>query len=85
MFGRLLSCYGSCPLTEFGQVHNSHCVQVSPILAALLHGTRAAGVTQSLRRGTRNGITELSLLVIINKGRQIYSDGGHHVGHRPTL
>jgi len=31
----------------------------SPVLAALLHGTRAAGVSQTLRRGTRNGITEL--------------------------
>jgi len=28
-------------------------------LAALLHGTPAADVSQSLRRGTRNGITEL--------------------------
>jgi len=38
------------------------CVQVlrSLILAALLHGTPAAGVGQTLRRGTRNGITELS-------------------------
>jgi len=32
----------------------------SPILAALLHGTRAAGVSQTLRHSTRNGITELS-------------------------
>jgi len=32
---------------------------VCPILAALLHGTLAAGVSQTLRRGTRNGITEL--------------------------
>jgi len=32
----------------------------SPILAALLHGTPAAVVSQSLRRGTRNGIMELS-------------------------
>ena len=31
----------------------------SPILAALLHGTRAAAVSQTLRRDTRNGITEL--------------------------
>ena len=30
------------------------------VLAALLHGTPAAGVSQTLRRGTRNGITELS-------------------------
>jgi len=32
----------------------------SPILTALLHGTPAAGVSQTLRRGTRNGVTELS-------------------------
>jgi len=30
------------------------------ILAALLHGTPAAGLSQTLRRGTRNGITKLS-------------------------
>ena len=52
---------GSCPLTEFCPVQNSLYVQVlrSLILTALLHGTPAAGVSQSLRRGTRNGITEL--------------------------
>jgi len=38
-----------------------------------------------LRRGTRNGITELSLLIMFNRGRRLYSDGGHHVGHRPTF
>jgi len=38
------------------------CVQVlrSPMLAALLHRTRAAATSQTLRRGTRNEITELS-------------------------
>jgi len=43
---------GSCPVTEFCQVQNSLCVQVlrSPILAALLHGTRVVGVSQTLRR-----------------------------------
>ena len=53
--------WGSCPLAEFLQVQNSLCVQVlrSPILAALLHGTRAAGFSPSLRHGTRNGITQL--------------------------
>jgi len=53
---------GSCPLTEFCQLQNSLCVQIlrSPILAAVLHGTGAVGVSQSLQRGTRNGITELS-------------------------
>ena len=53
---------GSCLLTEFCRVQNSLYVQVlhSPILAALLHGTPAAGVSQTLRHGTKNGITELS-------------------------
>jgi len=53
---------GFCSLTEFCQVQNSRYVQVlrSPIFAALLHGTPAAGVDQTMRRGTRNGITDLS-------------------------
>jgi len=53
---------GSCPLTEFYPVQNLFYVQVlrSGILAALLHSTPAAGVSQTLRCGTRNGITELS-------------------------
>ena len=53
---------GSCPVTEFCHVQNSVCVQVlrSPILAALLHGTQSVGVSESLRRRTRNGISELS-------------------------
>jgi len=43
-------------------VQNSLYVHVlrSPILAALLHGTPVVGVSQTLRRGTRNRITELS-------------------------
>jgi len=50
------------PMTEFCPVQNSLCIQVlhSHILAALLHSTPAAGVSQTLRRRTRNGITELS-------------------------
>jgi len=53
---------GSCPLTEFCKVQYSLCVQVlhSLILVALLHGTPAAGVSQILWCGTRNGITELT-------------------------
>ena len=53
------------------------CVQVlrSHILAASLHGTRTVSVSQILRRGTRNGITELSLLVIFNRGCHLYSVG----------
>jgi len=53
---------GSCALTEFCQVQNPLYDQVlrSPILAALLHCTLAAAVSQTLWRGTGNGITELS-------------------------
>jgi len=53
---------GFCPLTEFCAVQNWLYVQAlrPPILASLLHGTSAAGVSQTLQRGTRNGITELS-------------------------
>jgi len=42
----------SCPVKKFYQVQNSLCVQVlcSPILAALLHGTRVVGVGQTLQR-----------------------------------
>jgi len=53
---------GSCALTEFCHMQNSVYVQVlrSPILVALLHGTPAAGINQTLQHGTRIGITELS-------------------------
>ena len=53
---------GCCPLTEFCHLQNSLCVQVlhSAILPALLHSTRAAAISQTLWRCTRNGITELS-------------------------
>jgi len=53
---------GSCPLMEFCPVQNWLYVQVlhCSILAALLHSTPAAGVSQTLLRGTRNGITEPS-------------------------
>ena len=59
---------GSCPLTEFCQVQNSLHVQI--LRSPLLHGTPAAGVSQTLRRGTRNGITDLSHI-----GRHLYSAG----------
>jgi len=64
---------GSCPVTEFYHVQNSLCVQVlrSPILAALLHGTRIVGVSQTLWRSA--------------KGVAYIRQGGHHVGHRPTF
>ena len=50
------------PLTEFCQMQNSLCVQVlrSPILAALLHGTRAVRVSQT---------------AAFSRGRYLYSAG----------
>jgi len=63
------------------------CIHVlcSPILAALLYGAGAVSVSQTLRRGTRNGIMALLLDVILNIGRHLYFESGHHVGHRPTF
>jgi len=54
--------WSSCPLMQFCQLQNSLRLQVlcSPILIALLHGTWAVSISQSLRHGTRNRITELS-------------------------
>jgi len=53
---------GSCPLPEFCQLQNSlrPSLVFLYILAALLHGTRAAAISQTLWRGTRNGIREFS-------------------------
>jgi len=62
---------GSCPLMEFCQVQNSLYIPLlrSPILAALLHGTPAAGVSQLLHRGTK---TELRNF---RTGRHLYLAG----------
>ena len=59
---------GSCPVTKFYQVQNSLCVQDlhSPILAALLHGTWAVGISETL----------LHWAEVATYIRQ----GGHHVG-----
>ena len=64
---------GSCPLTKFCPVQNSLCVQVfrSPILSVLLHGTRAVGVSRSLRLSA--------------EGASYIRQGGHHVGDQPTF
>ena len=51
----------------------------SPILAALLHGTPAAGISQTLRRGTRNGITELP-----QRAPPLFGWAAI-TGHRPTF
>ena len=47
------------------------------ILAALLHGSEVVSVSQTLRRGTRNGT--------FAKGATYIRLGGHHVGRRPKF
>jgi len=58
---------------EFCPVQNSLYAQVvrSPILAALLHGTSAVGVSQTLQRGTIKGRE----LRNFHTGRHLYSAG----------
>jgi len=53
---------GSCPLTEFCHVQNALCILVlrSPMLAALLHGTRIVGINQ---------------FAALSRGRHLYSVG----------
>jgi len=53
--GILYIHFGLFPFTEFCQAQNSFYVQIlpSPMLAVLLHGTRTAGVNQTLRRWQR--------------------------------
>ena len=74
---------GLLPLTEFCQVQSSLCVQVlrSPILAALLHDTPAAVVSQTLRRGTHKEWNYGAFA----EGATYIRLGGHHVGDRPTF
>jgi len=74
----------SCPLSEFCPVQSSLYVQVlrSRILAALLHGTPTAGISQTLRRGKRNGITELSQRAPLILGRAAITLG---IGPPPTF
>jgi len=57
-----LHFWGCCPVTEFWQVQDLLCVQVlrSPILPALLHGTRIVGVSQT---------------AAFSRGRHLYSAG----------
>jgi len=98
MIGRLLGWNtiihfrGLLPLIEFCQVQNSPCVQVLrfPVLAALLHGTGAVGVCQTLRHGTRNGIISSVIRgVLLHKfliGPQLSRDlQATPLGPRPLL
>jgi len=63
---------GSCPVTEFCQVQNSLFVQLllSPILTALLHGTRVGALAK--------------LCGVEHRAPPIF-DSGHRVGHWPLF
>ena len=62
-------------------MQNSLYVQVlhSPILAALLHGTRVVGVSQTV------AWYEEWNYETFRHGATIIRQGGHHVGYRPTF
>jgi len=72
---------GSCLLTEFCLVQNLLYVQVlrSPILTALLYDTTAAGVRQTLRRGTRMNYRTFA------ESATYIRLGGHNFRHRLTF
>ena len=74
---------GSCPLTEFRHMQNSLCVLVlrSPILAALLHGTPAAG-SAKLCGAARYKECNYGTFA---EGATCFRLSGHHIGHRPTF
>ena len=83
MFGRLLRWYTidrlPGPVAPYGIFPGAKFTLRpslrSPILSALLHATPAAGVSQTLRRGTRNGITELSQRAPLIFGRAAITFG----------
>ena len=55
-------CGGCCPSRNFSRckIHFASKSCVLLYLTALMHGTRSAAVSETLWRGTRNGIMELS-------------------------
>jgi len=72
-FHGLLPSNGILPALKFPLIQVLH----SPLLAALLHGTRAAAISQTLAQGMelrnfRRGATYIRL-------------DGHHLGHRPIF
>jgi len=69
--------WSCCSLTEFCQLQNSLCVQVAFSYCTALE---QRPFSETLRRGTMNGVMELS-----QRAPPIYSARGHHVGHRPTF
>jgi len=93
MFGRLLSWY--TVYTFLGAVAPNGILLgakfiLHPSLAFSYIGRVTAphsssGHEPNFAAWSRNGIMELSLLIILNRGCHLYSEGGHHVEHRPTF
>jgi len=74
----------SCPITEFCLVQNSLCVQVSYISSVTARHS-SSGWQSNFVAWYKEWNYGLLLLIICNRGRHLYSEGGHHVGHRPTF
>jgi len=60
-----------------------HFASKSCVLLHWQHYCTALEQQASAKLCTRNEITELSLLVIFNRGRHLYSEGGHHLQQSP--
>jgi len=80
---------GSCPLKRNSARCKIHFASKSCVL--VYSGSVTACHLSSRREPnfaawyTRNGITEHLLLVIFNRGRHLYCEGGHDVGHGLTF
>ena len=75
---------GSCPITEFCLVQNLLCVQVS-YLSSVTARHSSSGCQPNFVAWYNEWNYGLLLLIICNRGRHLYSEGGHRVGHRPTF
>jgi len=87
MFGHLLCWYIIYAFSGDFACHRIHFTSKSCVLLYWQRycTTLEQRASAKVRRGTRNGIMQLSLLTIFNRGRHLYFEGGHHVGHRSTF
>jgi len=77
---------GSRLLAEFCYMLNSLCVQVVfSCIGSITERHWSSGHQPNFAKWYKDGIMELSLLVMFNRGRKLYSEGGQHVEHRPTF
>ena len=74
---------GSCPVTDFCQVQTRFASKSCFLLCWQRYCTALEQWASAKLCGVVWGMELLSLLVIFNRRRHLYSEGGHHVGHRP--